>query len=102
MQWPGRRTCRCRPNRRTSPLGRLRESRAEPNAELANATSPRVSDCLRSGEDRRRAQLGLDAQQPVVFGHTLGARRSAALELADAGCDGKIGNRRVLGLAAAM
>ena len=48
------------------------------------------------------AELVLDAQQPVVLGNALRTRRRAGLDLA--GIDGncKVGDRRVLGLAATV
>ena len=52
--------------------------------------------------DREPIELGLDAQQLVVLGDALAAGRRAGLDLAGAGRDGEVGDRRVLRLAAAM
>src|ERR1700680_1190142 len=48
------------------------------------------------------SELLLDPQQLVVLSHTLGARGSARLDLADAGCDREVRDERVLGLARAV
>ena len=48
------------------------------------------------------AELFFDAQEVVVLGDALGARRRAGLDLAAAGGHGQVGDERVLGLAGAM
>src|ERR687886_2677272 len=59
-------------------------------------------------EDRAARVLGvgaqglLDAQQLVVLGHAVRARRRAGLDLAAARGHREVGDRRVLGLARAM
>src|SRR3954468_7015452 len=45
-----------------------------------------------------RSERFLDAEQLVVFGDTVGAARGAGLDLPGRRGDGKVGDRRVLGL----
>ena len=54
------------------------------------------------GVRRVGAERLLDAQQLVVLGDAIRARRRAGLDLAAAGGDGEVGDRRVLGLARAV
>ena len=51
---------------------------------------------------RRVAELALDAEQPVVLGDALGARRRPGLDLAGPHRDDQVGDRGVLGLAGAV
>ena len=51
---------------------------------------------------RAGAELLFDPQQLVVLGDAVGAARRAGLDLAGAGADGEIGDRRVFGLARAV
>ena len=67
-----------------------------------------ATDSQLSAEHRAARELGvaaerlLDAQQLVVLRHAIRARRRAGLDLAAAGGDGEVGDRRVLGLARAV
>src|SRR4029079_6608560 len=54
------------------------------------------------GVARGVAELALDAEEAVVLGDPLGARRGAGLDLARPGPDDEVGDRRVLGLARAV
>src|SRR4051812_30361226 len=51
---------------------------------------------------RGAAELLLDAQQLVVLGDAVGARRRAGLDLPGVDGDGNVGDRRVFGLAGAV
>ena len=53
-------------------------------------------------EGRHRAELLFDAQEPVVLGHPLRARRRAGLDLSAAAGDRQVGDERIFGLARAV
>ena len=51
---------------------------------------------------RGAAQVFFDAQQLIVFGDPIGARKRAGLDLAGVGGDGQVGDERIFGFAGAM
>src|SRR5581483_7925211 len=55
-----------------------------------------------AGVSRAAPELLFDAQELVVLGRALAARRRAGLDLADARRDGEVRDERILGLAAAV
>lgn len=57
---------------------------------------------LVTGGEGTVAELLVNPQQLVVLGGALGARRGATLDEAAAARDGKIGDRRVFGIAGAV
>src|SRR5882762_1072143 len=63
---------------------------------------PGLGEGLQAGKSSRGAKLLLDPQQAVVLGNAIGSRWGAGLDLAGASGDGKVGDRRVLGLARAV
>ena len=63
---------------------------------------PRSRECARTGVRRGFAEVLLDAQELVVLRDAIAARGRAGLDLAAAGRDREVGDRRVLGLAAAV
>src|SRR5262249_46490438 len=63
---------------------------------------PVVIHRLNSKETSGASQLFLDAQQLVVLGDAISARRRARLNLAGAGADRKVGDKGVFGFAGAM
>ena len=59
-------------------------------------------EAIGAGEGRVRAELLLDAQELVVLGHTLRARRCTRLDLADAKSNDEVGDEGVLRLTRAV
>src|SRR5437762_377231 len=84
------------------------ENRNGYNADRGRRTSAR--NCVSAqrlersaaGIGRLRAEFLLDAKQLIVFCRAIGARHRAGFDLAAIGCDGEIGDGRILGLARAM
>ena len=62
--------------------------------------SPRVN--IRARVGRRRSELTLDPQQPIVLGDPLGAARGTRLDLTRSGGHGQIRDERVLRLSGAV
>ena len=60
------------------------------------------ANACRPGNSAAEPELLLDPQQPVVLRDAVRARGGAGLDLAGAGGDREVGDRRVLGLAGAV
>src|SRR5262245_40657904 len=67
-----------------------------------SCTAPATRQCARTGERRRLAEVGFEAEQLVVLGNPIAARWRPGLDLPAVRRHGKVGDRRVLGLPAAV